>query len=76
MKNIIPFTIQEVQKQFKKADKELKHFGKTRCKFRYKGNKLGYKETCCHPAMGYGGMSRNIDCELTNCPRILHGDEG
>lgn len=62
---------------FLKLDKQLKEFGKDKCKFHKSRKKDPSKWLDCnHSAMGYGGMSRNTDCELENCPRILYGDEG
>ena len=58
-----------------KLDAQLKKFGRTKCKFHK--NRKGKPEQgleCCHPAMAYGGMNRNTNCELENCPRILYGD--
>ncbi len=62
---------------FLKLDKQLKEFGKNKCKF-HKSRKKDPKRylDCTHPAMGYGGMSRNTDCELENCPRVLYNDNG
>ena len=50
---------------------QLQKFGKTECK--YHKNRLlkprGLME-CRHSSMGQGGLTRNTDCELTNCPLI------
>jgi len=68
---------------FLKLDKELKKFGRTKCKH-HKRRFGGWKKSiadikgtmdCHHSAMDYGGMSRNTNCELENCPRVLYGDE-
>ena len=67
--------IKEMRAIFLKLDRNLKKFGKEYCKFynRKKGPKV---VECFHPSMGYGGMTRNTDCELENCPRVLYGNEG
>ena len=71
-----PKHVVEMRDRFVRLDIDLKKFGKGRCKF----NKNRFKNPskhldCGHPAMGYGGMSRNTACELENCPRVLYGDE-
>lgn len=61
-----------------RLDRQLQKFGNAKCKHnwrRSKSQKKGIME-CHHPNMSYGGMTRNTDCELRNCPRVLHGDEG
>ena len=62
---------------FLELSARLKHFGKTQCRF-HKNRKRNRQQglECNHPAMAYGGITRNTDCELENCPRILYGDEG
>jgi len=62
---------------FFKLDRQLKEFGKSKCRF-HKSRKKDPSRflSCTHPAMDWGGMSRNTDCELKNCPRILHNDPG
>lgn len=64
----------KIRLDFLKLNAALKKFGKTKCKFHK--NRKGRGLECQHPAMAYGGMTRNTDCELENCPRALHGDEG
>ena len=70
-------SIATMRAAFLKLDKELKAFGKTKCKHNRlrhaRGKKLMIE--CDHPSMAYGGMTRNTDCELENCPRVLYGDE-
>ena len=66
-------SIATMRADFLKLEAELKKFGKVKCKHRNK--KKPTVMECHHPAMGYGGMSRNTDCELENCPRVLYGDE-
>jgi len=63
---------------FLELDTKLKNFGKTLCKFHKNRNKQTRHQVieCHHPAMGYGGINRNTDYELINCPRILYNDEG
>ena len=60
-----------------RLETDLKHFGRYKCKW----NKHRFKTPkrhldCGHPAMAFGGMTRNTECELENCPRLLYGDEG
>ena len=66
-----------IRLKFLRLNVLLKEFGRTKCKFHKnrKANKNHVSE-CHHPTMSYGGMGRNTDCEITNCPRILYGDEG
>lgn len=70
-------TIMTMRSNFLKLDAQLKKFGKTKCKF-HKNRKGQKKSTvdCFHSSMSYGGISRNTDCELENCPRVLWGNEG
>jgi hypothetical protein len=67
-----------IRAAYLKLNKELKAFGKTKCKNHKNRTHHGKKSImeCHHSAMGYGGMSRNTYCELENCPRVLYGDEG
>lgn len=64
--------INKIKSQFEVLDKELKKFGRTKCKFRNPA-KLTMVE-CKHPAMAYGGLNTDTDCEIANCPRVLYGD--
>ena len=64
-------TITSIAAEFHKLDTQLKKFGKDKCKF-HKNRKPKPKWIeCFHPSMSYGGMGRNTDCELDNCPRII-----
>jgi len=67
-------SIATMRASFLKLDKELKNFGRTKCKHRSWATRSSMR-VCGHPAMGYGGMTRNTNCELENCPRVLYGDE-
>ena len=69
--------VSKLRAAFLELDNKLKKFGRTKCKFHRnrKGKKTGSLE-CHHPVMGWGGINRNTDCELANCPRVLCGDEG
>jgi len=69
----MPQLIKIMRAKFLKLDKELKVFGRTKCIHRNKVKRTMME--CHHPAMGYGGITRNTDCELENCPRVLYGDE-
>ncbi len=73
----MPHPIKVMRATFLKLDKELKAFGKTKCKHHKNRTHQGKKSMmdCYHSAMGYGGITRNTDCELENCPRVLYGDE-
>ena len=67
----------EIRAAFLELDSKLKKFGRTKCKFhRNRKNKQTGILECNHPVMSYGGINRNTECELKNCPRVLHGDEG
>ena len=70
----MPHPIKTMRANFLKLDKELKEFGKTKCRHRSKTTKSSIM-VCHHSAMSYGGMTRNVNCELENCPRVLYGDE-
>lgn len=62
-----------LKKRYDDLTRDLKKFGNTRCKYHtsQKYPKRKSKWTGCHhPAMGYGGISRNTDCKLDNCPRL------
>lgn len=63
---------------FMNLNVRLKAFGRDSCKWhrnkKHPGRKHGMQ--CFHPAMGYGGITRDTDCRLVNCPRIIDGDEG
>lgn len=67
-----------LRSDFLKADVRLKRFGKRRCKFHKNREKDSSKLflECRHPAMAYGGLNRNTNCELVNCPRVLYDDQG
>jgi hypothetical protein len=70
--------VREMRAAFLKLDKALKDFGRKHCKCHtnQKDKKPSRGMQCKHSAMDYGGMSRNTDCELKNCPRVLYDDEG
>ncbi len=70
-------TVSVMRTAFLKLEKQLKEFGRNKCKF-HKNRKKDRSKwlDCTHPAMDYGGMSRNTSCELENCPRVLHDDNG
>ena len=73
-----PAAIQRMREDFLKLDAQVKKFGKMHCKHhrrRTKPKAHPVNDACCHPAMAFGGMSRNTNCELENCPRVLYGDE-
>jgi hypothetical protein len=74
--NLIYPEISMLRTAFLELDSKLKEFGRAKCKFHrnQKSKRIGIE--CDHPAMGYGGINRNTDCELGNCPRVLYGDEG
>lgn len=61
---------------FLELDSKLKEFGRTKCKFHRNRESKRIGLECSHPAMAYGGINRNTDCELENCPRVLYGNEG
>jgi hypothetical protein len=72
--------IAQIKKEFNDLAARLETFGKTKCKFYaqplnkktfFRSNNKGY---CKHPDMDYGGITRNTDCELINCPRIIYGN--
>ena len=68
--------VKEMRAAFLKLDKALKDFGKKHCKCHDQRKKIkGDWDGCDHSAMGWGGMNRNTNCELVNCPRVLYGDE-
>lgn len=57
--------ISTLRSDFLKLNAQLKKFGRTKCKF--------YKNQCCnHSTMGYGGISRDTDCKIGNCPLIIN----
>ena len=49
--------------------------GKLARKCKHRGEYNGYKkhswDQCTHENMGWGGLTRNTNCELTNCPLII-----
>ena len=70
-------TMSVMRKRFLILQRELKIFGKTSCRFHEnRKNKSKSIMECHHPSTAYGGINRNTDCELENCPRIIYGDEG
>jgi len=73
-----PLEIRQMRKTFLKLDQQLKEFGKKRCKIhacRKNPKHHSVDGACSHLSMAFGGMGRNSDCELVNCPRILHEAE-
>jgi len=64
-------TMSDVRMEFESLQSKHKKLAKE-CK--YLGKRNGYRprswNQCAHENMGYGGITRNTDCELANCPLI------
>ena len=76
MKTTTRLTMRKLRKACVELDRDLKRFGREKCKWNRRRFKTPKKHLDCgHPAMDFGGMTRNTKCELENCPRALYGDE-
>ena len=65
-------TMSSLRMEFEDLESKHKRLSK-KCKHR--GKLHGYKkhswDQCAHDSMDYGGMTRNTDCELINCPLMI-----
>ena len=57
-------TIRKLKLNFSELNKALKEYGKTKCVFYNNGS-------CREPSMGWGGMTRDTECRIDNCPFII-----
>lgn len=63
---------------FADLDTKLKKYGRTLCRFHKNRSSRtwGLQLECHHPSTGYGGINRNTNCGLINCPRVIYNNEG